>query len=101
MRNNDKGDKKLVKISFKGAVLIMSGISIINLILVGTLERLGIREDISVVLLNGLISSGIASYVITYIDDNTSTKEKFLSRYIKFVILFGLTSYFWTRGLFL
>lgn len=101
MQNNKDKDKKLVSISLKGATFIMISIGIINIILVKSLERLGIREEISIVILNSLISSGIVSYVITFIDDNTPTKEKFLSRYIKFALLFGFISYFWTRGAFI
>ncbi|MBS4536722.1 hypothetical protein GOQ29_13950 [Clostridium sp. D2Q-14] len=92
---------KLVKISIKGSIMIMFGIGFINLVLVAMLSRLGINERMIIILFNTVFSSALVSYIITFIDKNGNNKEKFFSRYIKFVILFGLTAFLWTKGIFI
>ncbi|MBS4536891.1 hypothetical protein GOQ27_00360 [Clostridium sp. D2Q-11] len=94
-------DNKLVKISIKGAILIMLGIGFINLLLVNFIARLGFNEDILMIIFNTFLSSGIVAYVLTFVDGNSKDKNLFRTRYIKFAILFGVTAYLWTRGIFI
>lgn len=94
-------DDKILKISMKGAFLIMLGVGLINLALVNLLSRIGFNEDIIIILLNTILSSGVVAYVLTYVDQKKKDKKLFLSRYIKFAILFGVTSFLWTKDIFI
>ncbi|NBI07023.1 hypothetical protein [Senegalia massiliensis] len=94
-------DNKIIKISIKGAAFMATGIALVNLILVTLLTKLGINQDILIIVLNTILSSAIVAYSITFIDEKSDNKNKFISRYIKFALLFGITSYLWSKGIFL
>lgn len=94
-------DNKIVKISIKGAILMMIGIGFINIFLVSFIARFILDENMLMIILNAVFSSAIVAYVITYIEQKNKDGKKFISRYIKFALLFGITSYLWTKGTFL
>ena len=89
------------KFSYRGAILMIFGFSIINMIASLLTSTYGLNPILTSVISNGILCSIWVSFIIAKIELKESFTKKTVLRTVKISIVFALIAFLWGRGVYL
>lgn len=89
------------KFSYKGAILMLLGFSVINLMASLLTSTYGLNPILTSVISNGILCSIWVSFIISKVELKEAFAGEAIFRTVKLSIVFTLIAFLWGKGIYL